>query len=93
MIDRVQAHGSECNVVSFNPFNDTLFVTASSDTTVALWDTRNTTHPLHFLEGHTDAVFSGVWSPHQPTLLATSGLDRRVIVWDLTKVCLEEDVE
>lgn len=85
---RINAHSKECNVVAFNPFNETLFCTGASDATVALWDTRNTSHPLHYLEGHTDAVFSGSWCPTQPSILATSGLDRRVIVWDLNRVVL-----
>lgn len=85
---RIKAHSKECNVVTFNPFNETLFCTAASDATVALWDTRNTSHPLHYLEGHTDAVFSGSWCPTQPSVLATGGLDRRVIVWDLSRVAL-----
>lgn len=86
MMCRIHAHEKECNVVSFNPFNETLFMSAASDSTVALWDARNTSHALHFLEGHTDGIYSGVWSPHQASVLATSGLDRRVIIWDLSRV-------
>ena len=76
----------ECNVIAFHPQMENLFVTGSSDTTVTLWDYRNTSHALHFVEGHTDAVFSCMWNPLQPSILASSGLDRRVIIWDLNKV-------
>lgn len=83
---RIQAHQKECNVIRFNPHEPHLFITASSDTTIALWDQRNSAFPMHVLEGHTGAVFSGVWSPFQRNILATSGLDRRVIIWDLNRV-------
>ena len=86
IMDRVDGHAQECNVVSFNPFREHLLMTGSSDMTVGLWDLRNMGHVVHSLEGHTDAIFSGVWSPYHPNHLATGGLDRRVIVWDLNKV-------
>ena len=69
----------DCNLIAFHPQMENLFVTGSSDS-------RNTSHALHFLEGHTDAVFSCMWNPVQPSILASSGLDRRVIIWDLNKV-------
>ena len=86
IMDRVNGHSQECNVVSFNPFKEHLLMTGSSDMTAGLWDLRNMNHVVQSLEGHTDAIFSGVWSPHHPNHLATGGLDRRVIVWDLNKV-------
>ncbi|CBK23593.2 uncharacterized protein [Blastocystis hominis] len=83
-------HAKDCNVVRFNPHFPRLFVTASSDTSVKLWDERNLRFPYHVLEGHTGAVFAGEWSPMRGNVLATAGLDRRVIVWDLERKIGEE---
>lgn len=63
--------------------------------TVALWDMRNLKAKLHSFEGHTDEIFQVCmhecypvtlqvqWSPQHETVLASSGSDRRLHVWDL----------
>lgn len=93
LMGRTRVHAKDCNVVRYNPHFPRLFVTASSDTSVKLWDERNLRFPYHVLEGHTGAVFAGEWSPMRGNVLATAGLDRRVIVWDLERVGGERGVE
>ncbi len=51
--------------------------------TVALWDLRNLRLKLHSFESHKDEIFQVQWSPHNETILASSGTDRRLHVWDL----------
>ena len=51
--------------------------------TVALWDLRNLKLKLHSFESHKDEIFQVQWSPHNETILASSGTDRRLHVWDL----------
>ena len=82
----LQAHSKEVNSIACNPVERNLFATASSDHTVALWDHRNTSKPLHSLRGHTAEVYSLMWSPSNPTILASAGVDRRVNLWDLSRV-------
>ena len=41
----VEAHSLEVNCLSFNPYQEFLVVTGSSDRTVALWDMRNMSCP------------------------------------------------
>merc|ERR1711862_916039 len=53
--------------------------------TVALWDLRNLKLKLHSFESHKDEIFQVQWSPHNETILASSGTDRRLHVWDLPK--------
>ena len=48
-------------------------------------DIRNTSKKLFNLEGHQDDVVKVEWSPFQMSTLASCGVDRRVIVWDLSK--------
>ena len=78
-------------MLKFSPFDSNLFLSASSDNTAALWDYRFMHHPLHVLEGH--GVFSGAWSPFMRNVVATAGMDRRVIVWDLSRIGQEQTAE
>lgn len=74
------------NVISFNPVERYLFATASSDQTIALWDHRNLSKPIHSLIGHKGEIYSCCWSTFNPQILASAGVDRRVNIWDLSRV-------
>ncbi|KAL2937100.1 WD-40 repeat-containing protein MSI2 [Bienertia sinuspersici] len=82
----VEAHEKEVNYLSFNSFNEWVVATASSDTTIGLFDLRKLTSPLHFLSSHTEEVFQVEWDPNHETVLASSSDDRRLMVWDLNRV-------
>lgn len=45
---------------------------------------------LHSFEGHNDEVYQIQWSPHNETILGSCSADRRMHVWDLSKVCWSE---
>lgn len=53
-----------------------------ADKTVALWDLRNLKLKLHSFEPHKDEISQVQWSPHNETILASSGTDRRLHVWE-----------
>merc|ERR1712113_919906 len=40
-----------------------------------------------------DEIFQVQWSPHNETILASSGTDRRLHVWDLSKIGEEQSAE
>uniref|UniRef100_A0A183CK25 ShKT domain-containing protein n=1 Tax=Globodera pallida TaxID=36090 RepID=A0A183CK25_GLOPA len=61
--------------------------------TVALWDLRNLKLKLHSFESHKDEIFQVQWSPHNETILASSGTDRRLHIWDLSKIGDEQSAE
>jgi WD40 repeat protein len=44
---------------------------------------------MHACVGHKAGVYSLSWSPFQENLLASSGEDRRVYIWDLDRVGTE----
>lgn len=87
-----QAHESEVNCLSFNPFNEYLFATGGSDGCVGLWDMRKMQQKLHALEGHSDGVFQVGWAPFNETILGSCSSDRRMHVWDLSRIGDEQVV-
>ncbi|KAJ4826943.1 adenyl-nucleotide exchange factor [Turnera subulata] len=82
----VRVHEKEVNSLSFNPYNEWILATASSDTTVGLFDMRKLTAPLHVLSSHGDEVFQVEWDPNHEMVLASSAEDRRLNVWDLNRI-------
>jgi WD40 repeat protein len=61
--------------------------------TVGLWDMRNLSRQLHSLETHEDEVLQLSWSPHHDAILGSASSDRRVNIWDLTKIGEEQTPE
>ncbi|XP_011046680.1 PREDICTED: WD-40 repeat-containing protein MSI2-like [Populus euphratica] len=86
----VKAHKKEINYLSFNPYNEWILATASSDATVGLFDVRKLTVPLHALSSHTEEVFQVEWDPNHETVLASSADDRRLNIWDLNRIGEEQ---
>ncbi|OIT32891.1 PREDICTED: WD-40 repeat-containing protein MSI2-like [Nicotiana attenuata] len=82
----VVVHEKAVNCLSFNSYNEWILATASSDSTVGLFDMRNLSTPLHVFGSHTDEVFQVEWDPNHETVLASSAGDRRLMVWDLNRI-------
>lgn len=51
-----------------------------------MWDLRNLKLKLHSFESHKDKIFQVQWSTHNETILASSGTNCRLNVWDLSKI-------
>lgn len=48
---------------------------------------------LHTFDSHKDEVFQVQWSPFNETILASCGADRRLMVWDLSRIGDEQSAE
>lgn len=58
-----------------------------------MWDLRNLKIKLHTLIHHQGEVLQVEWSPHDETILASAGGDRRVNIWDLSRIGAEQTAE
>uniref|UniRef100_A0A2K6QCD2 Histone-binding protein RBBP4-like N-terminal domain-containing protein n=1 Tax=Rhinopithecus roxellana TaxID=61622 RepID=A0A2K6QCD2_RHIRO len=68
-------------------------VDAHTAETVALWDLKNLKLMSHSFESHKDEIFQVQWSPHNEAILASSGTNHRMNVWDLSKIGEEQPPE
>ena len=48
---------------------------------------------LHVFDNHKEEIFQVGWSPKHETILASSGADRRLMMWDLSKIGDEQSPE
>ncbi|GAA0173884.1 hypothetical protein LIER_27394 [Lithospermum erythrorhizon] len=85
-IQSVVAHEGEVQCLDFNPFNEWIVATGSSDKTVKLFDLRKFTNAVHTLQFHKDDVFKVGWSPKNETILASSCHGRQLLVWDVSRI-------
>jgi len=60
-------------------------ITGSTDKTIGVWDTRNMKTKLFSLRNHRDEVNQVKFSSQACNLLASSGYDRRIMIWDLSR--------
>lgn len=85
---RIEAHSDAVNTLAFHPTRDSWVVTGSADKTIGFFDIRY--GKLHAFEGHKDMVTKVEWSPHDSSILASGSDDRRIIIWDLSRVGMEQ---
>ncbi|ODV83684.1 hypothetical protein CANARDRAFT_9248 [[Candida] arabinofermentans NRRL YB-2248] len=78
-----EAHDDTINAVEFNPEIGTLLATGSSDGFVSCWDLRNMSTPIRKLYGHSTSVIN---LKFKDTLLMSSSIDTRVLIWNLNRL-------
>lgn len=75
-----------CSSIAWNPEIATQVMVASDDDmspTLQLWDLRNAASPVAELSHHNKGVLSLDWSPHDSSMLLSSGKDNRIVIWDV----------
>ena len=71
-----------------------MLLTASNDKSAVLWDIRNLSIKLHSFEQHKNDVMAARWNPNIGSLFATYSSDRRVHIWDASKLgCQQSAVD
>jgi len=91
---RIKPHNDAVNALAFHAKHDMLVATGSADKTVGICDMRFPKHgKIHSMDGHADVVTKVEWHPHDSSILASSGDDRRVIFWDLSRTGEEQTPE
>lgn len=91
MLD-VAAHEDDVNVISWNRNVAYLLASGSDDGSFKIWDLRNfkPNAPVAHFRYHTAPVTSIEWHPTDESVLAVSGADNQISVWDMS---VEEDAE
>ncbi|GJU88816.1 F-box/LRR-repeat protein 14-like protein isoform X2 [Tanacetum coccineum] len=79
------------NSLSFNPLNELLMTAGSADKTLKVFDMRNLTSELYTLKYHKDEVFLIEWSRRNKNIIASSSSDRRLVMWDTSRLCFQEN--
>lgn len=49
---------------------------------VQVWDLKRTVAPINVFKGHSGGVLSLSWSPHDPSLVLSTGKDSRILCWN-----------
>ncbi|KUF80288.1 Glutamate-rich WD repeat-containing protein [Phytophthora nicotianae] len=91
MLD-VTAHDDDVNVITWNRNVAYLLASGSDDGSFKIWDLRNfkADNPVAHFRYHTAPVTSIEWHPTDESVLAVSGADNQISVWDMS---VEEDAE
>jgi ribosome assembly protein RRB1 len=89
---QVKASSTDVNVLSWNRVVDYLLASGSDDGALCIWDLRNFTSDsaVASLRWHQDAITSVEWHPREDSVVACSGADHQVTLWDMS---LERDEE
>ncbi|KAL2822710.1 WD40-repeat-containing domain protein [Aspergillus cavernicola] len=88
MISPVHTFRLDCtpytHSLSSHPSSPLLVAVGTSEKPVRLLDLRSGLS-THGLPGHSSAVLSVSWAPHQPHILASASTDNRVILFDIRR--------
>eukprot|EP00128_Syssomonas_multiformis_P011241 Colp12_sorted_trinity150504_noHs@13926 len=91
----VEAHESDVNVINWNKQVGYLMVSGGDDGVFKIWDLRNfkagrASTPAAQFKWHSAPITSVEWHPTEDSVLAVSGADDQVSLWDMA---VEKDEE
>ena len=78
-----EAHSSIVEDVTWNNFDENIFVTVGDDKKFKIWDMRDIKKATSSVEGHVQEIMSVDCSPFDQYLMITGSSDSTVAVWDM----------
>jgi coronin-1B/1C/6 len=87
----LSGHTGQIVDFAFNPFNEYILASGSTDCTVKIWSipeeglTQSITDATVTLEGHMKKVSNVCWHPTANNVLLTAGSDQKIQLWDIEK--------
>lgn len=89
----VQGSKSDLYSIDFNPNEEDIYLTAGEDKDVSLWDRRKPNAKIRTFVNHEDSVNKVEWCPLNPLVFSSASSDRKVNIWDITKIGKEQTAE
>ncbi|GKA58728.1 WD40 repeat-containing protein MSI1, partial [Tanacetum coccineum] len=92
-IQGVIAHRSEGTCLAFNPLNEWVLATGSTDKTIKVFDLRKLTSALHTLDRHRDNIIQTMWNPKNERVLASCCASRRLMSSISSRILQEQLIQ
>ena len=91
MLTVSDAHDRDVNVIDWNK-NEPFIASGGDDGMLKIWDLRmfDKGQPVAVFKHHTQPITSVEWHPKDFSVLASSGADNQIALWDLA---IEKDSE
>lgn len=89
LIHTYKYHTKPITALRFIPKSSHLILSASADTTLALWDAHHSRSLLRTFHGHSKAITDAQFSPPSGTTFLSASFDRQIKLWDTESgVCI-----
>lgn len=87
-------HGGAINDLKFHPKHPSVLLSASKDFSIRMWNIETDVCIAIFgaLDGHVSEVLSADFNA-MGSRIATSGMDNKVIIWNLNKSSIQKAIE
>ena len=82
----VLTHTKEAFSLDFSSADEFLVLTGGADGLIELWDLRNLSKALSEFKHGDDPVIKVEWNPLNESIFASSGEDKRVSIWDCSRI-------
>jgi len=79
-----EAHSGPVYEAQFSPFHRNLFLTASTDSSIRLYNVLQP-RPVHVTEPCSASIFGAAWSPARPLVFAAAAADGNLYIYDMKR--------